>query len=174
MCTVAHGYPEDPIIRKLREAAESRKNEAEVAAGERLLAGDFKKVARALGPGQRSKLLIHLKERCASYNVERPSGLPELRFVSSGRVDAGKYSIGVDSVEGLEDFRLRIAVGLRPNAGQFMDEVPDIAPDVNILRGEVDEEGFFWRNLADGEKKQNDQIVDEALEELSRLLAEDA
>jgi len=172
--TMRNDAPTDPIARKLQEAAERKKAEAEAAAGEKLLAADFALAARKAGPEEMRRLREGLSQRCESYNAQRPSGFTELRHIPSGRVDAGKYAIRVDAIEGLKEFQLRVTVGLHPNAAQFMVEPPDITPVVWNLRAEADESSFFWRDLHTGAKKINQEIIAEAFEALSDLLVADA
>ncbi len=162
----------NPIAAKLAGAASQMKDATDAATGARLLAQEFTSKARAQSPQECEKLKRLLKQSADSYNAERPKGFPKFEFVPAGRLDAGKFAIQLQQDIRIDHFRLRIVIGLHPNAAQFMLEVPDIQSTVYDLRGYVDEEGFSWVG-PDGRRYDNQSIVDEAMQELSNFLTAD-
>ncbi len=131
-------------------------------------------LARKSMPEQIESLKELFQARCESYNKERPERFPLFQFVPPDRVDAGKFAIVLATFEDAEAYGLSVCVGVHPNAAQFMTEVPKV--DSRFLRfgADHDENGFFWRDLGDGERRSDTSIVTKSFIVLCDLLIDDA
>src|SRR2546421_9916677 len=137
---------DDPLARKLKEAAARIKDERDVTEGERRITADFAERARQAAPDEFRKLEQLFRERCDSINAGKPP-TPALSYEDvSHRVTASKYAIELMPFAQLHDFELRIAVGLHPNAYMSVVELPDIDTVHLRFTASADENGFFWYN----------------------------
>ncbi len=130
-------------------------------------------LARKFMPEQIENLKELFQARCESYNKERPVQFPLFQFVPPDRVDAGKFAIVLETFEDSEAGGLSVCVGLHPNAAQFMTEVPRV--DSRFLRFGAghDDNGFFWQDLENGERRSDTSIVTKSFIVLCDLLIED-
>jgi|SRR5271167_4549516 len=166
----------NPFARQMRQAERELKDAADVNAGERLIARDFAAEAFKQAPLELEKIKELLEQQAKECNQQRPSDYPELRFIPSGRLDAGKFAITMMTDIRLNDYLLRVYVGWHPNAATFMpgiDGLPPIRSKKYLLQANVDDVGFSWVKLETGEKYQAPAIVDDAMRALTDLLIDD-
>lgn len=164
----------DPIAEKLRAEVVRTEEQKAAASGERLLQADFETVAIQGAPEEFKKLATQLRDRGAAINQARPAQIPELRFAEvNHRLEAGKFAIELQPIAGLRDYIVRVIVGLHPNAYQFMAEVPNVPSSIRDYSASADETGFFWLDNETGMRPSADEIVADALESLTDLLAAD-
>ncbi len=126
-------------------------------------------------PGELNLLGEYLKAGTEAANGTR--GLPRHTYVAgSHRVYAGKFAIVPDPILGLDFYRLDVAVGLQPNADQFMDLnlASRVEPVVWHFLASADDGGFFWFNVESKQRFSSQGIASVALKRLSTLLLQDA
>jgi hypothetical protein len=164
----------DPIAEKLKAAVSPAQDREAAKSGERLLKADFESIAIQRAPEELKTLDVLLRDRAAKINQQRPPQIPEMRLVEvNHRLEAGKFAIELRPTAGMRDYSLRVVVGLHPNAQQFMAELPDVQSSIRFYSACADEVGFFWVNSQTGARTAGEQIVTDALEGLSDLLAAD-
>jgi hypothetical protein len=109
---------EDPIAKKLQEAAARDREATDAAAGESLLTADFATFARDRGPSELRKIEELALARVSRINAQAPPA--QFRYDQSARsIEAGIYSANFGS-----QFQVRLAVGLASDAAQRMAPVP--------------------------------------------------
>ena len=165
-------YP-DPIAERLRRAVVRAKRE-KAARGVELVAADFEQMARQASPDEFENIKTLLRERAAAINGQKPAEIPAFRYEDVyPRLEAGKYVLALELRQLQEDPELIVRVGLRDCLWQFSDELPDVPTATWVFRAAADENGFFWVHLEDGTRCTSGQIVDSALETLSKFLEAD-
>ncbi len=161
--------------RNLREGLDRLKENKAAAAGEQLLKKDYARVAHEQAPGELNSLGGYLKAGTEAANST--PGLPRHTYVAgSHRVYAGKFAIVPGPILGLDFYRLDVAVGLQPNADQFMDLnlASPVEPVVWHFLASADDGGFFWFNVESKQRVSSEEIGSAAFERLSTLLLQDA
>lgn len=166
--------PMDPIVSKLKEAVARSKEEADASSGEKLLTQDFETAARKAAPDEFERMASLLRSRAEAIDASKPAEIPPHKFVQvNHRVDAGKFAIELQHRAGFRDYTVTVIVGLHPNAGMMLAEVPPVRPQTRSVRAFMDETGFSWRDESNGAIVTAEKIVNDALEKLSDLLIED-
>jgi hypothetical protein len=159
---------EDPIAKKLKEAAAHDREATDAAAGESLLTADFATFARDHGPSELRKIEELALARVSRINAQAPPA--QFRYDQSARsIEAGVYSANLAVVTGSQ-FQVRLAVGLASDAAQRMAPVPVVEPRTWHYRASADQDGFFWLDEATGGKCFPEEIVSNALEAPSHFL----
>jgi hypothetical protein len=152
----------DPIAKKLRDAATRKQEANDASAGEKLLAGDFAKLARGMGPAELTKIEDAARARVSKINAQGPLGQNTFRYENARRsIEAGLYATTFSTVTN-GYFQLRLNVGFALDAAQRTDELPIIEPQTWHYQASADEDGFFWLDEATGERCPADQIVNNA------------
>jgi hypothetical protein len=161
--------------RTLREGLDRIRENKAAAVGEQLLKKDYTRVAREQGPEELQSL-----GACLQSGAEAANSVPALPrhtyFPGSHRVNAGIFAIVPSPFSGLDIYRLDVAVGLQPNADQFMDlnHAPPVKSIVWHLRAAADDSGFFWLNVESGERITSQELASVALKCLSKFLMQQA
>ena len=151
-----------------------RENKA-AAAGEQLLKKDYARLAREQAPTELNALEEHLKARVEA--ATRTPELPQHAYNAASRhLYAGKFAVTLSTVSGLDSYQLDVAVGLHPNAAQFMDlnSAPEVNSVVWHLLAAADDNGFFWYDLQSHQRATSQEVACAALKHLAQLLLRDA
>jgi hypothetical protein len=158
--------PKDPIVEKIEQARERRKAEADVAAGEKALAGDFQQQANKNGKAELDKIEALLNSRCGEINASGADPAFEY-YAETHTLRAGNFALRLEVTEGYSPYFFDMISGLRRDAAQVFIEgfEPDYEATNWRFLAQMDESGFFWD--CDGDKYSNERIVEEGLEALA-------
>jgi hypothetical protein len=162
----------DPIAEQISKAKERRKAEADLAAGERNLVGDFQRQADRSGPGEVAKIEALLAARCETINADKDADDPEFQYnAATHELRAGKFAVYLELTEGFSPYRLDMVSGLPRNAAQEFDFdfLPEYEPTNWRLLAHMDDGGFFWE--CDGERLSSEQVVKQGLGALAENVA---
>lgn len=168
------GDDPDPIAEKLKKGVGEITDENAAASGRQMLEADFRRAAKQRAAAEFEALTALLRERGAVIDAQRPPQTPSFKFVEvNHRLEAGKFAVQLVPLPGFDTFRVRVLVGLHPNAHVFMLEVPNIPTDTEEYQPSMDEHGFSWVHVETGEKATAAEIINDALEALAELLEAD-
>lgn len=162
------------MAEKLRKASERAEEQRARESGKQLLTQDYERVALGKAPSEFKRLGELLRQVGDVFNAKKSEKIPELRYSSvNPRLEAGIYAFSLQARELLQAFEVDVCVGIRGNADQFMDEVPDVPPTTWRYRAAGDDTGFFWLEQDTQKRCTPDQVIEHAFEALCKLLAAD-
>ncbi len=159
--------PKDPIVERLREAAEHRKANADAAAGERALAVDFQQQANKAALAEVAKVEQSFADRCGTINAARDADHPEFQFnLITHELRAGQFATYLELTEGFSPYRLDMVSGLRRDAAQVFAPgfEPEYEPTHWTLLARMDDQGFYWE--CEGERLTSEDVVEQGLKAL--------